>query len=418
MAAAPAQRRIPIVAENSGIRALPPLTLYVHFPWCVRKCPYCDFNSHEQNSGFDEAAYVAALIADLECALPQVWGRPVGSVFFGGGTPSLLSGAAVEQLLSALRARLPLMPEAEITLEANPGTVEAARFAAYRAAGVNRLSIGIQSFNDAQLVALGRIHNGAEARRAIDAAQTHFARVNLDLMVALPGQGLTDAARDVEAAIATGVSHISAYQLTLEPNTPFHRIPPPALPNDDQSADMQTLVEERLNAAGLIHYEVSAHARKGEECRHNLNYWRFGDYLGVGPGAHSKLTFPSGIVRAMRHKHPRAWLAAAGQVGGATNPFIAASHRVTAADLPLEFMMNALRLREGVAAQLFSERSGLPLSAIAAALREARARGWLTDDAQRLQATPEGWRWLNRLLELFVAKKSADDRSGENGVRR
>ncbi|MDP1526726.1 MAG: radical SAM family heme chaperone HemW [Rhodocyclaceae bacterium] len=367
-----------------------PLSLYVHWPWCVRKCPYCDFNSHE--SVPQEATYLDALIADLEAALPLIWGRPIISIFIGGGTPSLMSGATVDALLAALRMRLPLLPEAEITLEANPGTVEAARFAAYRDAGVNRLSLGIQSFADAKLAALGRIHSGDEAQRAIEIAQKHFERVNLDLMYALPEQTLPEAQRDLATAIATGVSHLSAYHLTLEPNTPFHHAPPP-LPDDDLAADMQDMVEETLATAGYQHYETSAFAKPRQQCQHNLNYWGFGDYLGIGAGAHSKLSDHTGIRREARPRHPKDYLA---------DPVTRQWQPVTTEDLPGEFMMNALRLTDGVPLAWFSERTGLPLSAIEKSALAGRQEGLLEVVDNRLRPTPQGRRFLNRLITLFL----------------
>jgi oxygen-independent coproporphyrinogen-3 oxidase len=375
-----------------------PLALYVHWPWCVRKCPYCDFNSHElicQNEP-QEAAYFAALIADLEAALPVVWGRSIVSVFIGGGTPSLMSGETVDALLAAIRMRLPLLPDAEITLEANPGTVEAARISAYRAAGVNRLSLGIQSFDDAKLAALGRIHSGDEARRAIDIAQQYFERVNLDLMYALPQQTLDEAQCDIDTAIATGVGHISAYHLTLEPNTAFHHAPPP-LPDDDLAADMQDMVEAQLAAAGFAHYETSAFARSGQRCQHNLNYWQFGDYLGIGAGAHSKLSDNSlhgGIRREARPRHPKDYLA---------DPATRDWQPVALHDLPGEFMMNALRLTDGVSQTLFAERTGLPLSTIEKSVLAGRQAGLLDAANGRLRPTEQGQRFLNRLLALFLA---------------
>jgi oxygen-independent coproporphyrinogen-3 oxidase len=367
-----------------------PLALYVHWPWCVRKCPYCDFNSHE--SAPQEAAYLEALIADLEAALPAVWGRPIVSVFIGGGTPSLMSGATVEALLAALRMRLPLLPEIEITLEANPGTVEAERFAAYADAGVNRLSLGIQSFDDEKLTALGRIHSALEAHRAIEIAQRHFGRVNLDLMYALPQQALEEARRDIEAAVATGVSHISAYHLTLEPNTAFHHAPPP-LPDDDLAADMQEMVEVTLAGAGFEHYETSAFAQPGQQCRHNLNYWSFGDYLGIGAGAHSKLSDHTGIRREARLRHPKDYLA---------DPVTRRWQAVMQEDLPGEFMMNALRLAGGVPLDWFAERTGLPLAAMEKSALGARREGLLEVAAGRLRPTALGRRFLNRLLGHFL----------------
>jgi oxygen-independent coproporphyrinogen-3 oxidase len=387
-------RNIPLVAvpREPTLQAVQgvPLALYIHWPWCVRKCPYCDFNSHESTP--QEAAYLAALIADLEAALPAIWGRPIVSVFIGGGTPSLMAGATVEALLAALRMRLPLLPEIEITLEANPGTVEAERFAAYRDAGVNRLSLGIQSFDDAKLAALGRIHSGDEARRAIEIAQRHFERVNLDLMVALPQQTLAEARRDIDAAIAAGASHISAYHLTLEPNTPFHHSPP-SLPDEDSAADMLEMVEATLEAAGFEHYETSAFARPGQRCRHNLNYWSFGDYLGIGAGAHSKISDHAGIRREARPRHPKDYLA---------DPAARDWQPVAAEDLPGEFMMNALRLAEGVPLDWFAGRTGLPLAAVEKSALAARREGLLEVTAGRLRPTPLGRRFLNRLLGHFL----------------
>jgi len=380
----------------SGLAAPPPLALYIHWPWCVKKCPYCDFNSHEAKSHIDEAAWLAALIADLEAALPQIWNRPIGSIFIGGGTPSLMQGETADALLAAIRMRVPLQPDAEITLEANPGTAEAAKFAAFRAAGVNRLSLGIQSFADEKLRALGRIHDSREAQAAIELAQRHFERVNLDLMYALPKQTLLEAEHDIERALASGVSHISAYHLTLEPNTPFHHTPPP-LPEDDLAADMQEMIEEKLAAAGFEHYETSAFAKPGARCRHNLNYWNFGDYLGIGPGAHSKLSNHERIWREARHRHPRAWLE-----GASTGKFIGTRQDVVPADLPGEFMMNALRLCDGFPLHLFTERTGLPLAAIEKSALAARREGLLETADGRLRPTLRGQRYLNRLLAGFL----------------
>ena len=391
----------PTIADSSGLVAPPPLSLYVHWPWCVRKCPYCDFNSHEARGEVDEAAYLAALVADLEAALPQVWNRPVSSIFIGGGTPSLMRGETAEALLAAIRMRLPLHPGAEITLEANPGTAEAAKFAAFRAAGVTRLSIGVQSFDDAKLAALGRIHNGAEARRAIELALANFERVNLDLMYALPGQTLAQAEADIATASGSGVGHISAYHLTLEPNTAFHRAPP-ALPDDDLAADMQEMVEARLGAAGFAHYETSAFARPGAPCAHNLNYWRFGDYLGIGAGAHGKLSTHASIWRETRHRRPRAYLE-----GAARGDFVATRQDIERADLPGEFMMNALRLNGGFPLALFTERTGLPLAAIEKSALAARREGLLEAADGWLRPTMQGRRFLNRLLAGFLAEDRA-----------
>lgn len=377
--------------------SLPPLSLYIHFPWCVRKCPYCDFNSHEPRSALDQDGYIDALIADLESALPLIWGRRVQTVFMGGGTPSLFSPAHIDRLLRALDARLKLNPDAEITLEANPGTLEIAQFAGYRAAGVNRLSIGVQSFDPGHLSALGRIHGADEARRAAEQASRHFDTFNLDIMYALPGQTLDQALADVEQALALGARHLSAYHLTLEPNTLFAARPPANLPDDDLAADMQEAIEARLAAAGFVHYETSAFALPGHQARHNLNYWTFGDYLGIGAGAHGKLSFHDRIQRDMRHKQPAAYLA-----GVAQGSQVQTSQPVAHADLAFEFMMNALRLTEGFALSLFNERTGLPLSAILPALEQAQTRGWVQRDGDWLRPTLAGQRFLNDLLGLFL----------------
>lgn len=377
--------------------SLPPLSLYIHFPWCVRKCPYCDFNSHEPRSALDQDGYIDALIADLESALPLIWGRRVQTVFMGGGTPSLFSPAHIDRLLRALDARLKLNPDAEITLEANPGTLEIAQFAGYRAAGVNRLSIGVQSFDPGHLSALGRIHGADEARRAAEQASRHFDTFNLDIMYALPGQTLDQALADVEQALALGARHLSAYHLTLEPNTLFAARPPANLPDDDLAADMQEAIEARLAAAGFVHYETSAFALPGHQAQHNLNYWTFGDYLGIGAGAHGKLSFHDRIQRDMRHKQPAAYLA-----GVAQGSQVQTSQPVAHADLAFEFMMNALRLTEGFALSLFNERTGLPLSAILPALEQAQTRGWVQRDGDWLRPTLAGQRFLNDLLGLFL----------------
>jgi putative oxygen-independent coproporphyrinogen III oxidase len=391
------------------LQALPPLALYVHIPWCVRKCPYCDFNSHEvRGAGRAEAPeqdYVRALIADLEFALPQIWGRRVYSVFFGGGTPSLFSARAIDDLLAAFRARLNFAADAEITLEANPGTFESVKFRDYRASGVNRLSIGVQSFNPAHLAALGRIHDGEEARRAVGIAQAHFDNINLDLMYALPRQTLRQAQQDIDAAASYGPSHLSAYHLTLEPNTLFHHQPPP-LPDPELAADMQDMVEEQLAGAGYVNYETSAFAKGGSECRHNLNYWRFGDYLGIGAGAHSKLSFPDRILRQARYKQPREYM----QRTAAGAP-VQEEHRVTRGDLGFEFMMNALRLTRGFEAGLFAERTGLTLAAVERPLQEAAQRGLIARDHLRIAPTERGRRFLNDVLQLFLPPGSADSSS-------
>lgn len=384
------------VAVGLSLPALPPLALYVHVPWCVRKCPYCDFNSHEARGTIPEKLYLAALERDMEAALPLVWGRKVYSVFFGGGTPSLLSAEAVEGILSAVRARFVLDPAAEITLEANPGTAEAQKFAGYRSAGVNRLSLGIQSFDLRRLRALGRIHDDREARAAVEMAARHFDNFNLDLMHGLPGQTPAEAESDISQALAFEPPHVSAYQLTIEPNTAFHRLPP-ALPGETVLAEIEAEYQERLAQGGYRRYETSAYARTGSECRHNLNYWRFGDYLGIGPGAHSKLSFPDRVLRQVRHKHPRDYLASA-----ESGTPVQAEQEVAVADLPFEFMMNALRLTEGFPASLFEERTGLPITAVRDQLDMAAGKGLLERDGIRIAPTERGRRFLNDLLQIFL----------------
>ena len=374
------------------LKALPPLALYAHIPWCVRKCPYCDFNSHERGGALPEAEYVEKLIADLENLLPSVWGRRLGSVFIGGGTPSLFSPQSIDALLSAIRARLTLEPGAEVTLEANPGTVEAARFRGFRDAGVNRISVGVQSFDERMLAALGRIHSAVEARRAVDAALAAFDNVNLDLMYGLPDQDIAMVRSDLKEALACGVPHVSAYQLTIEPNTAFWSKPPP-LPGHDAAADMQLAVEEALDDAGYEHYETSAFARPGHRCRHNLNYWEFGDYLGIGAGAHGKLSFPDRVTRHERIKQPAEYLR------GSSEP---KSREIPAAELPFEFMLNALRLVEGFPVALFEERTGLPLIRINRQLEEAEKRGLLERDWRRIRPSERGRLFLNELLEGFL----------------
>jgi oxygen-independent coproporphyrinogen-3 oxidase len=390
----------PVALKSQAVnfQALPPLSLYIHIPWCVRKCPYCDFNSHESRGALPEQEYVAALIRDLEMSLPLIWGRKVYTVFFGGGTPSLLSGESVAEILRNVRMLLPLDLGAEITLEANPGTVEAARFAAYREAGVNRLSMGIQSFNDTHLQALGRIHSADEAKRAIAIARQHFDNYNLDMMYALPGQTLEEAMQDVRTALAFKPQHLSCYHLTLEPNTLFYHNPP-SLPDDDASSDMQQRIEEMLAAAGYQHYETSAFALPKRRARHNLNYWQFGDYLGIGAGAHSKLSFPGKVMRQARYKQPQAYM----QQVGKGEP-VQTENEVGSEELGFEFMMNALRLNEGFDSVLFSERTSLPLLAIQRELAEAEKRGLLYRDHLRITPTLMGQRFLNDLLEIFLKR--------------
>lgn len=392
-------REAPQLGHNPQLSAPPPLALYIHFPWCVRKCPYCDFNSHAvKEDGIPEASYIQALLADLQQALPRIWGRRLSSVFIGGGTPSLLSPDGLDTLLTGVRNLLPPLPGAEITLEANPGTIDTERFAAYRAAGVTRVSIGVQSLNDAHLTRIGRIHGRAEALQAIEAAARHFETWNVDLMYALPEQTLTQAAEDLDTVLGFAPPHLSCYHLTLEPNTQFYHEPPLSLPDDDVSADMQDMIEARLHAAGYEHYETSAFARPGHRCRHNLNYWQFGDYLGIGAGAHGKLSDHNGIHRETRHRHPKLYLEEA-----AKGQFVNTRQTVEAHELPFEFMMNAMRLLEGVPASLFRERTGLSIDVIEPQLLAARQRGLLSVDGGQLHPTERGRRFLNDLLELFLA---------------
>lgn len=394
----------PMAAGASGLSRLPPLSLYLHLPWCIRKCPYCDFNSHELRGAGElsqerEQAYLDALQADLESALPLVWGRSVQTVFIGGGTPSLFSPAAIDRLLEAVRARLRVAPDAEVTMEANPGTFETGRFRDFAAAGVNRLSIGVQSFDDALLRAIGRIHDGDQARRAIDEAARHFASFNVDLMYALPGQGLEALEHDLASVLAFAPPHLSCYQLALEPNTLFAKYPP-ALPDEDLAADMQEAIEAATQAAGLAHYEISAYARRGHRARHNLNYWEFGDYLGIGAGAHGKLSFHDRIIRQARFRHPQRYLERA--IGGAA---VEEERTLSPADLRFEFMLNALRLLDGVPSARFEEHTGLSIATLARPLGEALARGLLDPDPTVIRATPLGLRFLNDLQQLFLEEK-------------
>ncbi len=385
------------------LQAPPPLALYVHLPWCVRKCPYCDFNSHAARGEIPEQRYLQALTRDLEQSLPQVWGREVSSIFIGGGTPSLFSAAGIDQLLTTARTLLRVSPLAEITLEANPGTFEAARFEAYRDAGVNRLSLGIQSFNPQHLRALGRIHDAHEAHTAAEAALELFEEVNLDLMYALPNQTLAEARQDLATALRLAPAHLSAYHLTLEPNTPFAAAPP-SLPDDDAAADMQLMVEETLAAAGYQHYETSAFAQPGHACRHNLNYWRFGDYLGIGAGAHGKLSSHDHIERQARSKHPQAYMdrLLGDAVLGETGPALLETRKLTRNDRIFEFMMNALRLTEGFDPRLFEARTGLPLLLAEPALRAAQQRGLLLRTADNIRPSVQGRHFLNELLQMFL----------------
>ncbi len=400
----------PVLATQPKLTALPPLSLYIHFPWCEKKCPYCDFNSHQikdgvgnadagvkPSQGFDEVRYIKALITDLETELPRVWGRQVHSIFIGGGTPSLLSADGMNELLSAIRARVNLEPDCEITMEANPGSVETEKFAGFANAGINRVSLGIQSFQDQQLKALGRIHNGAEAKRAITIALEHFKSVNLDLMFGLPNQTLEAAKADIETALSFKTPHLSFYNLTLEPNTYFANFPP-KLPSEDE---IDAIFEQNLallEGAGYRRYEISAYAKKDQECKHNLNYWRFGDYIGIGAGAHGKISFPDKITRQVRERHPETYMQAMESKGNA----LIEAREIPAKDLPFEFMLNTLRLTDGVDTVTFGERTGLPLHVVSKGLDEASKKGLLDSDPNRLKATEQGLRYLNNLQELFL----------------
>jgi oxygen-independent coproporphyrinogen-3 oxidase len=390
------------------LAALPPLALYVHLPWCLKKCPYCDFNSHEVaetpegRAGLPEAAYLDALQADLEATLPLVWGRRIVSVFIGGGTPSLFTPAGIDRLIGDIRARLPLEPDVEITLEANPGTFERDRFRAYRAAGVTRLSVGVQSFDDGALKALGRVHDAAQARAAVEEAAAAFDTFNIDLMYALPGQTMEALAADLDTALSFDPPHLSIYHLTLEPNTVFARRPP-VLPDEDTASDMLDLICERTAARGLQRYEVSAFARPGHRCVHNLNYWQFGDYIGIGAGAHGKLSFAHRVLRQVRWREPRTYLEQAMAGRAVSN-----EHEVRRPDLAFEFMLGALRLREGFEWARFTERTGLPASSVRGPLDAAVARGLVEFDATGaiVRPTPRGFDFLSDLQSMFLPPDS------------
>jgi putative oxygen-independent coproporphyrinogen III oxidase len=380
------------------LAALPPLSLYVHLPWCLKKCPYCDFNSHELNTPeLPEQRYIDAVVADLEASLALVWGRTVHSIFIGGGTPSLFSPQAIDRLLADMRARLRLAPDCEITLEANPGTFERDRFRAFRSAGVTRLSVGVQSFNDQHLNALGRVHDSAQALAAVQEAAQAFDTFNLDIMYALPGQTIADLRQDMAKALSLQSPHISIYHLTIEPNTYFAKFPP-RVPDQDMAYEMLDVITEMTLAAGLDRYEVSAYARPGHRCWHNLNYWQFGDYLGIGAGAHSKLSFAHRIVRQVRHREPRLYMdkALAGDC-------VASNTEVSRTDLPFEFMLNALRLRDGFTLAQYCERTGLPMTAIEKSLDEAERKGLIERDLSRVKPTTRGFDFLNDLQSLFLA---------------
>ena len=388
------------------LTSLPPLSLYVHLPWCLKKCPYCDFNSHEwkgvggkdaAGSAIPEQRYLDALVADLEAALPLVWGRPVHSIFIGGGTPSLFSPQAIDRLLGNIRARLPLVADCEITLEANPGTFEKDRFRAFRAAGVTRLSVGVQSFNDRHLQALSRVHDSAQAVAAVQEAASAFGTFNLDIMYALPGQTMAELDQDLHTALQLAPPHISIYHLTIEPNTLFAKFPP-AIPADDDAYAMLDRITELTGQAGMERYEISAYAQPGHACWHNRNYWQFGDYLGIGAGAHSKLSFAHRVVRQTRFRDPARYMdhALAGHA-------VAQDEEVRRADLPFEYMLNALRLREGFALQDFTERTGLPVTAIAKALEEAERKGLIERSLAHVRPTERGFDFLSDLQALFLA---------------
>ena len=385
-------------AGTLQLAALPPLSLYVHLPWCIKKCPYCDFNSHEMaRAELPEQRYIDALIADLEASLPLIWGRSVHSIFIGGGTPSLFSPAAIDRLLGELRARLRLDADCEITLEANPGTFEKDRFKAFRHAGVTRLSVGVQSFNDAHLKALGRVHDSAQAIAAVEEAAASFETFNLDIMYALPGQTLAGLEKDMRQALALSPTHISIYHLTIEPNTYFAKFPP-VIPEEDLAYAMLDRITEMTAQAGMQRYEVSAYAKPGHRCFHNLNYWQFGDYMGIGAGAHSKLSFAHRIVRQVRWREPRLYIdnALAGEA-------VSQEAEVSRADLPFEYMLNALRLRDGFKLQDFAEKTGLPVSALQTGLDEAERKGLIERDLTRLRPTERGFDFLNDLQSLFLS---------------
>jgi oxygen-independent coproporphyrinogen-3 oxidase len=379
------------------LASLPPLSLYVHLPWCLKKCPYCDFNSHEAPGEMPEQRYIDALIADLEASLPLIWGRTVHSIFIGGGTPSLFSPQAIDRLLGDIRARLKLTPDCEITLEANPGTFEKDRFKAFKSAGVSRLSIGVQSFDDAHLKALGRVHDRAQAIAAVEEAAQAFETFNLDIMYALPGQTLEMQAQDMRQALALAPPHISIYHLTIEPNTYFAKFPP-VVPEEDTAYAMLDQITEMTAAAGLQRYEVSAYAKPGHRCFHNVNYWQFGDYLGIGAGAHSKLSFAHRVVRQVRFREPALYMEKA-LAGNA----VTQENEVSRADLPFEFMLNALRLRDGFKLQDFADKTGLAFTAIQKGLDEAERKGLIERDFIHAKPTERGFDFLNDLQALFLA---------------
>jgi putative oxygen-independent coproporphyrinogen III oxidase len=395
----------PVHAMRPGVlqlNALPPLSLYVHLPWCLKKCPYCDFNSHEFRSGDDAAstqdAYINALFADLEASLPLIWGRSIQTVFLGGGTPSLFDPEAIDRLIGGIRARVRLAPDAEVTMEANPGTFEKDRFKAFRQAGITRLSIGVQSFDNAHLKALGRVHDRDQALAAVTEAAQVFDTFNLDLMYALPGQTLTGLTQDIQTALAFAPPHISIYHLTIEPNTVFAKFPP-TLPEDDLAYEMMDRITELTSAQGLSRYEVSAYAKPGHQCAHNLNYWQFGDYLGIGAGAHSKLSFAHRVLRQVRYREPALYM----QQAMKGEP-ITQNTEVSRQDLPFEYMLNALRLREGFVLSDFVDRTGLAMTSIQKGLQEAERLGLIERDLHRVWPTDRGFDFLSDLQALFLSE--------------
>ena len=398
----------PVHAMRPGVlqlNALPPLALYVHLPWCIKKCPYCDFNSHEFREGADpvstQDAYIHALLADLEASLPLIWGRSIQTVFLGGGTPSLFSPEAIDRLISGIRARVRLAPQAEITMEANPGTFEKDRFKAFHQAGITRLSIGVQSFDNAHLKALGRMHDRDQALAAVTEAAQVFDTFNLDLMYALPGQTIEGLTQDIQTALAFAPPHISIYHLTIEPNTVFAKFPP-ALPEEDLAYEMMDRITELTALAGLDRYEVSAYAKPGHQCAHNLNYWQFGDYLGIGAGAHSKLSFAHRVMRQVRYREPALYMQQAMKGEPVTQ-----STEVSRQDLPFEFMLNALRLRGGFAVADYADRTGLAMTSIQAGLQEAEKLGLIGRDLHRVWPTEKGFDFLSDLQSLFLSNSDS-----------
>ncbi|MCQ9616346.1 radical SAM family heme chaperone HemW [Paenalcaligenes niemegkensis] len=402
MTSTPAVRIRPSSETALKFDTLPPLSLYVHVPWCVRKCLYCDFNSHKAPDELPEQLYLEALRADLEQALPLIWGRQVVSVFIGGGTPSLLSAKTIDDMLAMIRAYLRLLPDAEITLEANPGTVEAERFAEFGRSGVNRISLGVQSFDDSALKALGRVHSADQARRAIEIAQRSVPRINIDLMYALPEQTLALAAYDLQQALSFDPEHLSLYHLSLEPNTVFAKYPPEHLPDEDTSALIQDHLIATAQEHGIMQYEISAYAKAGKHSRHNMNYWEFGDYLGIGPGAHGKLSFPDRVIRQSALRSPESWMQAALKRDGS---HLAEEYAIAFADFPFEFMLNALRLKQGVPASYYEERTGQSLRHVLPTIKRCLEKGLLADDPVRIKASDLGWRFLNDLQAEFLKLK-------------